>query len=93
MMSTDASINISIPQLQAFGQTIALSVVEQMGVNTLISYRQGESTYGKFFKDAVASGKLTPASIGNGKNGKRLFAVRDIIALRAEEEEKAALKF
>lgn len=85
------NINITINQLKAFGETIAISVCEQFGVNTLVTYRQGIITYGQFFKDNVASGKLQPVKKGKGEKGKREYSVRDVIALLATEKEKAQL--
>ena len=87
----DRNINISIYQLKAWGESIALSVCEQFGVNKMGTYRQGVVTYGQFFKDNVANGKLQPIRKGRGDNGKREYSVRDILSLIAAEKEKAQL--
>ena len=41
--------------------------------------------YGKWFREAVKAGRLKPVSVGVGRNGRRQYAVRDILALRAED--------
>lgn len=84
------TVTMTAAQLQFWGESIALGVCEQFGVKTMISYRQGVATYGQFFRDCVSSGRLQEKKT-TMKKGKREFAVRDILALIAEEDDKACL--
>ena len=82
---------ITARQIQAISQLGALTACDLFGVNTEMSYSRASGEFGQFFRDMVRCGKLKPSRVGNGKNGTRWFSVRDIIALRAEEESKATL--
>ena len=68
-----------------------LATCDLLGVNTELSYTRAAAEYGQFFKDMVRAGRLTPCRVGNGKNGTRWYAAKDIVALRLEEEAKAKL--
>ena len=74
---------------------IQLTVVEMavlLGIgDTELSYTQASARFGSFFRDMVSRGKLRPCRIGNGRNGTHWYSVREIVALRAEEESKATL--
>jgi len=78
--------------IQDIASCAAVQVMEALGVTSgHISQRQAEDVYGKWFKDAVKSHRLRPVSVGDGKNGKKLYSVRDILALRASDAARASL--
>lgn len=72
--------------IQDIAQCAAAQVMEALGVSSgRISQTQAEEVYGKWFREAVKAGRLKPVSVGVGRNGRRQYAVRDILALRAED--------
>lgn len=72
--------------IQDIAQCAAAQVMEALGVSSgRISQTQAEEVYGKWFREAVKAGRLKPISVGVGRNGRRQYAVRDILALRAED--------
>ena len=79
--------------IQDIASCAAVQVMEALGVSSgRISQRQAEDGYGRWFRDAVKDRRIKPVSIGDGKNGKKLYAVRDILALRAEDAARASLE-
>lgn len=71
----------------------AATAMEQMGVSSgIVSARRGRDLYGKWFTDAVASGKIRPCRIENGKGGAHKFRVVDILAARLEDAAGAELQ-
>lgn len=82
---------ISHRTILSIAQVAAITTCEMMGVDTAISFSEGARTYGSFFREMVKAGRLRPCRSGKGKNGKRFFSVKDIIALQAEEQAKAEL--
>lgn len=75
--------------------------VAQMGANEAlkavgltsgeITQNQARTTYGRWFRKAVESGKLKPCRRGEGRTGTMWFSVSDILALRASEQIQAEL--
>lgn len=57
-----------------------------------MSYRKGRDTYGKWFTDAVAAGRLFPCRVEEGKCGTRFYSVKDILALKVEDYSKCELQ-
>lgn len=49
-----------------------------------ISERKARNTYGKWFTDAVASGRIRPVRIGTGKTSTKHYRITDILAYKAE---------
>lgn len=49
--------------------------------NPLISQRQAEKTFGKWFANAVKDGKIYPCKIGEGSHATRWYSVNEINAL------------
>ena len=72
--------------IQDIAQCAAAQVMEALGITSgRISQTQAEEVYGKWCREAGKHGRLKPVSIGEGRNGRRHYAVRDILALRAED--------
>lgn len=72
----------------------AASVLEQLGLTPgEISQRRARDTYGKWFADAVASGRLHPCRIEDGHAGTRWFRVVDILALKTKDAARAEINF
>ena len=70
----------------------AIEALASVGLTTgEISQRQAYETYGrKFINEAVASGRLKPSHIGEGRTGTIRYAVSDIIAIRTADRLQAA---
>lgn len=65
--------------------------LESLGISSgHISQTRAEEVYGKWFKEAVRRRRLHPVIVGEGKNGKKLYSVSDIVALRAEDKANAS---
>ena len=78
--------------IQDIASCAAVQVMEALGVSSgRISQRKAEEVYGKWLKDAIKERRIKPVSIGEGKNGTKMYAVRDILALRAEDAARASL--
>lgn len=48
-----------------------------------ISERQARKTYGKWFVEAVAAGKIRPIRIGEGRTSTKHYSVTDILTYKA----------
>lgn len=48
-----------------------------------ISERQARKTYGKWFVEAVAAGKIRPIRIGAGRTSTKHYSVTDILTYKA----------
>lgn len=57
-----------------------------------MSYRKGRNTYGKWFTDAVAAGRIFPCRVEEGKRGTQWFSVAEILALKVADYSKCELK-
>lgn len=67
-------------------------VLEQLGISAgEVSERQAVVKWGKWFKQAVADQRIRPSRIGEGRNGTRHYSVTDILALKAQDTQKAQL--
>ena len=70
--------------LTSFASLVAVSTLEQVGLaNTEISEAKARRIYGKFFADAVATGRIVPSRQANGH---KWYNVKSILALRSQEE-------
>lgn len=70
-----------------------LQTLELLGISAgEISLSKGVKMYGKWFKDAVADGKIRPIRIEDGKHGAKIFRVQDICAVRVQEAASAELR-
>jgi len=49
-----------------------------------ISERQARKTYGKWFSDEVAAGRIRPIRIGTGKTATKHYRLTDILTRKAE---------
>lgn len=58
-----------------------------------ISERQARKTYGKWFVDEVAAGRIRPIRIGAGKTATKHYRVSDILTRKAECYTPAELIF
>jgi len=56
-----------------------------------ISQRKARDTYGKWFSEAVAAGRLHPCRIEAGRGGAKKYRVVDILSLKAADSAKAEL--
>lgn len=69
----------------------ALQAMRELGVTSgELSYRAALKTYGAWFRDAVRSGAIRPATQGARK---QVFRVEDILATRAAQQIKGAAQF
>lgn len=57
-----------------------------------ICKREAERRFGPWFTTQVKSGALRPVRCGKGTNGKRWFAVEDILALKAAQQIRASVQ-
>lgn len=71
----------------------AAEVLETLGLSSgEISQRKARDIYGKWFTDAESSGRIRPARIGEGRNGKRSYRVVEIQQLRTADLIRAELQ-
>lgn len=57
-----------------------------------ISQNKALQLYGSWFAQADKTGRIRPIRIGEGRNGKRIYRVVDILSLRAKDAAQAMLK-
>ena len=57
-----------------------------------ICKREAERRFGPWFTTQVKAGALRPVRCGKGTNGKRWFAVEDILALKAAQQLRASVQ-
>lgn len=57
-----------------------------------VSSRKAVELYGKWFKEAVAKGRLFPCRVGDGANSTKWYSIEQILRLRAEDEAPAEIK-
>lgn len=70
-----------------------VQTLEMLGVSAgEISQRKAIEMYGKWFKDAVADGRILPIRIEGGKRGAKIFRIQDICAVRVQEAARAELR-
>ena len=71
----------------------AAAALRTAGVSTgEICKSEGERRFGPWFTTQVKSGALRPVRCGKGTNGKRWFAVEDILALKAAQQIRASVQ-
>lgn len=67
--------------------------IETLGLSSgEISRSRAVSVYGRYFIEAERDGRIRPVSIGKGRNGKKMYRVEDILALKAKDALRAELK-
>lgn len=67
--------------------------MENLGVTSgEISRSKAVQVYGRYFVEAEKQGRILPVRVGNGRNGKKVYRVVDILTLRAQDALKAELK-
>lgn len=70
----------------------AARTLELLGLTSgEISQRKARDTYGKWFQDAVAAGRLRPVRIEEGRGGAKKYRVVDILELKAADSVAAEL--
>ena len=57
------------------------------------SYRDARNTYGKWFTDAVADGRLKPCRVEAGRAGTKWFSIEEILVLKTHDQVRAVLVF
>ena len=71
----------------------AAQTIEAMGLASgEISRNRAKAVYGKYFLDAERQGRIRPVMVGNGKRGRKLYRVVDILALKAKDAIPAELR-
>lgn len=71
----------------------AASVLEQLGLTSgEISQRRARDTYGKWFTDAAAKGRIRPCRVEDGRTGTRWYRVVDILALKTKDAARAEIR-
>lgn len=79
--------------IQACIELGSAKAIEAMGIASgEISRRKAISIYGKYFVDAERQGRINPVRVGNGRNGKKVYRVVDILSLKAKDAARAELK-
>jgi hypothetical protein len=56
-----------------------------------ISQREALRSYGTYFRQAVADGRIKPVRLGNGARPKKYYSVKEILLLKAKDAAKAQL--
>lgn len=68
------------------------SALEQMGIHSgEMSMREAKKKYGKWFTIAMATNRIQPCRIEEGRAGTRWFRIVDILALKVEDRIPAKL--
>ena len=57
-----------------------------------ISERKARKTYGSWFTEAVAAGRISPVRVGIGKTATRWFSIPAILAYKAQAITRAELR-
>lgn len=80
-------------QMQAVAELAVAEVLKALGVHSgEMSQSAAGRTYGKWFTEAVAAGRLQPSRVGSGANGTRWYAIEDILSLKAQDAERAKIQ-
>ena len=67
--------------------------IETMGLASgEISRSKAIAIYGNYFRDAERQGRISPVRVGNGKNGKKVYRIVDILTLKAKDALRAELR-
>ena len=67
--------------------------LEALGLSSgEISQKRALKIYGTWFALADKEGRIRPVRIGDGRTGKRVYRVVDILALKTKDAAKAFLK-
>ena len=73
-------------------QAGAIEALRLAGVTSgEISFSKAKKTYGVWFVNATADGRLTPCRKGVGKSGTKWYSLTEILALKNEENLKAVI--
>lgn len=67
--------------------------LEALGLSSgEISQKRALKIYGTWFANADKEGRIRPVRIGDGRTGKRVYRVVDILALKTKDAARAFLK-
>ena len=73
-------------------QAGAIEALRLAGVTSgEISFSKAKKTYGVWFVNATADGRLHPCRKGIGKSGTKWYSLTEILALKNEENLKAVI--
>ena len=76
----------------AFAAGVAFAQ-EQLGLTSgEISQRKARDTYGKWFADAAAKGRIRPSRVEDGRTGTRWYRVTDILQLKTKDAAQAQIR-
>ena len=84
------------------GKEIITTIAEEAVVRALttlgitsgeVSQRRAISLYGKWFTDAVNSGKIKPCRVDDGHSGTKHYRVSDILTIKALDMAQAEVIF
>lgn len=79
--------------IKTIAEAAAVSVLTSLGMTSgEISRNRAISVYGKWFTKAIAAGRIKPVRVGEGRGATKWYSVMDILSLRAEDENKAAMQ-
>lgn len=56
-----------------------------------ISQREALRTYGTYFRELVANGRIKPVRVGNGARPKKYYSVKQILTMKAKDAAAAHL--
>lgn len=69
----------------------AAQTIEALGLSAgELSYTKALKTYGKWFKDAVAEGRIRPCRVESGRAGTQWYRVVTILRLKVSDETRRA---
>lgn len=81
-------------EIQAIADVAAQRAVEQVGAGSkTLTFSGGCKAFGPWFREAVRTGRLAPASVGRGaKNATQRYLLSDILSLQAADKMAARLQ-
>lgn len=65
--------------------TVTQTLIQMGAISGELSQAKCIRTYGEWFKEAIAVGKISPCRIGLGSSGTKWYSIQDILALKATE--------
>lgn len=72
--------------------TVAETLAATGQASTEISQSQAKRLYGRWFKDAIATGRIKPVNSGKGGTSTKWYSILEIRSLRAAENFKAEIQ-
>lgn len=80
-------------KMQAVAELAVAEVLKALGVHSgELSRSAASRTYGRWFDEAVAAGRLQPSRVGRGTTGTKWYSVEDILRLKAVDASRASLQ-